>query len=170
MQLAYKNSYSCDARQCWLISQYFGKCSVFNLTYIDFEEKFSYWSVQFVIFFSLLFIKFLSHSIGKPRMTPVSGVKTSDSYEVSSVTINGKPRKTPVHVTSFKTTESYKFVDESYGSPSGYYIYRNGPKRAGLITASNQIVRAVHSCDSWYPVIMESALNDLCSFQNLHQL
>ena len=30
-----------------------------------------------------------------------------------------------------------------------WYIYRNGLKRAGLITASDRIVRAVYSCNSW---------------------
>ena len=35
------------------------------------------------------------------------------------------------------------------GSPSGYYIYRIGPKEASLIAASDQTVRTVHSCKSW---------------------
>ena len=43
------------------------------------------------------------------------------------------------------------------GSPSGQYIYRNGPKRAGLLTASDQTVRAVHSCNNWFKA---SVLND----------
>ena len=48
-------------------------------------ETFSYWSFQFVQFFLCFH---WSPSIGKPRLTPVSFVKTTESYEVSLVTIN----------------------------------------------------------------------------------
>ena len=51
-----------------------------------FLETFSYCSVQFVQRFFSAF--HWSPSIGKPRMTPVSFVKTMESYEVSFVTIN----------------------------------------------------------------------------------
>ena len=37
-----------------------------------------------------------------------------------------------------------------WGHPVCKYIYRNGPKRVSLITASDQTVRAVHSCNSWF--------------------
>ena len=57
-----------------------------------------------------------STSIGKSRMTTVSVVKTMESYEVCRWIILGL----------------------QIWSPSGKYIYWNGPKRAGLITASDQ--------------------------------
>ena len=39
----------------------------------------------------------------------------------------------------------------------GQYIYWNGPKRAGLITASDQTVWAVHSCNSWYMKVIKNS-------------
>ena len=43
---------NCTARQCWPIGQNFDECSIFNPDFIGFEKKSSYWSVQFVQFFS----------------------------------------------------------------------------------------------------------------------
>ena len=84
----------CTARQYWPICQNFGECVIINLTFIGFEETSSYWSVLFSsVFFHM------SPSIGKPRMTPVAFVKTTNSYEVSLVTVNRQ--------TSY-TMESYK--------------------------------------------------------------
>ena len=51
----------------------------------------------------------------------------------------GKLRMTPASFV--KNTESYEVCRL-------VHHYRNGPKRAGLITASVKTVRAVHSCNS----------------------
>ena len=91
-----------------------------------------------------------SPSIGKSRMTPVSFVKTTESNDVSFVTIR-----------FVKTAESYEVCRWLIrGLPSEYMsnIYRNVPKRVGLITASVQTVRAVHNCNSSLV---------LCAFCNL---
>ena len=45
-----KSTRDCMARQCWSVGQHFGECSIFNPTFIGFEEAASYWSVQFVQF------------------------------------------------------------------------------------------------------------------------
>ena len=78
----------------------FGECSIINPTFIDLEETSCYCSVPFFSAFHWL------SSIGKPRMTLVSFVEITESYEVSLVTRIGKPRVTPVFFA--KTTESYK--------------------------------------------------------------
>ena len=102
-------------------------------------------------FFFLLFIKSLL--IGKPRMTPVSFVKTTESYDVSLVTIS---RQTSYYSGFLRL--DYRIIR---GLPMVYtrfadwvtisvLNYRNRPKRAGLITASERIVQAVHSCITWF--------------------
>ena len=83
----------------------------------------------------------------QPRMTPESFVKTTESYEVSLVTSD---RQTSYESgILYNTAESYEICrwiirGLPIGSPSGRYIYRNGPKQVGLITASDQTVQAVH--------------------------
>ena len=42
----------CTVPQCWPLGQNFGDFSIFNPTFIGFRETSSYWSVQFVNFFS----------------------------------------------------------------------------------------------------------------------
>ena len=63
-------------RQYWPISRHFGESSIFNPTFIGYEETSSYWSVQFFSAFHW------SPSIGTPRMTVVSFIKTTESYKV----------------------------------------------------------------------------------------
>ena len=92
----------------------FVECSIFNPTFISFEETSSYWSIQFVQFFSLFFIGHRRSanlvwfrcpssrlqnntrfhwppSIGKPRIVRVSSVKTTrfadDLYGVCRVVV-----------------------------------------------------------------------------------
>ena len=73
-------------------------------------------------------------------MTPVSFFKTTESYDVSSI---GKPCMTPVSfVMTTETYEVYQWIIR--GSPIGSLSgSRNGPKRAGLISASDQTLWAV---------------------------
>ena len=83
-------------------------------------------------------------------MTPVSFVKTTNSKEVSLVTINWQ--------TSYDSDILRQDSGIIQGLPMnhtrfadwviGLYIYQNGPKRADLITALDQTVRAVHSCNN----------------------
>ena len=58
------------------------ECCIINSTFIGFEEISCYWSIQFFSAF------YKSTAIGKSRMIPVSFVKTTESYEVSLITIN----------------------------------------------------------------------------------
>ena len=64
-----------------LQAKMFGKSSIFNPTIISFEKTSSYWLDQFFLAFHW------SPSIGKPRMTPGSSVKTTESYEVCRLII-----------------------------------------------------------------------------------
>ena len=96
-----------------------------------------------------------SPSIGKPRMTPVSFVKTTESYVFRWSPSVGKPRMTPV--SSVRTTESYKFCrwiiqGLPIRSRSESCINRNEPKRVGLIISPDQTVHAVHSCKCWFRI------------------
>ena len=75
-----RDSVYCTARQCWSRGQ-FWRVSYNQSKFFGFEETSSYLSVQF---FSA---SDWSSSTGKPRMTPVSFVKTTEFYEVSLVTI-----------------------------------------------------------------------------------
>ena len=78
-------------------------------------------------------------------MTPASFIKTMESYVVSLGTIS---RQTSYDCGILR--QAYEIIRVlPIGSPSEWYIYLNGPKRAGLITASDQIVLAVQSCNSW---------------------
>ena len=102
-----------------------------------FLETFSYCSVQFVQLFSAFH---WSPSIGKPRMTPVSFVKTPESYEVSLVTINrqtsydsgilrqdyGIIRRLPTNNMSHHLGSTVTGTDRNGGSN-----YRIGPDCAG---------------------------------------
>ena len=75
-------------------------------------------------------------------MTPVTIIKTTESYEISFVSINWQ---TSYYSGSLR--QDYGIIRGlPTGSPSGQYIYQNGPKRAGLFTALNQTVQAVHRC------------------------
>ena len=126
----------CTARQCWRIGKNFGKCSIFSPTFIGFGihlvigqfRKFSCFSSAF----------HWSQSIGKPRITPVS-LLNYGIIQVTSVIIN---RKTSYDSSILRQT---RFSTKSYEIFRLSYLYRNGPKRTGLITASDQTVRAVHT-------------------------
>ena len=72
--------------------------------------------------------------MGKPRLTPISFVKTTESYEVSLVTINRQ-----ISYDSGILRQDYGIIQ---GLPMNNMrfadcgtIYRNGPKRVGLFTA-----------------------------------
>ena len=75
---------NCIAQQCWPTGQNYALYSIQFLLFF-FEEKSSYWSIQFVQFF-LCFN--WSPPISKPCTTPVFFFKTMKSYEVSLVTTN----------------------------------------------------------------------------------
>ena len=70
----------CTARQYWSIGQYWRE--TINPTFIGLRKHVLIGQLVFLCDF------YWSPSIGKPRMTPVSFVKTPESYEVSLVTIN----------------------------------------------------------------------------------
>ena len=95
------------------ISQYFGECSVINLTFIGYDETSSYWLVQF--FSDLQWLL----SIGKPRMTAVSFIKTTESYEICRL--------------GYYLGSTFNGTDRT----------------GGLITVSDQTKRAMHSSNSW---------------------
>ena len=78
-------------------------------------------------------------------MTLVSFVKATESYRVLIGPSISKPRMTLVSFV--KTTESYEVC------PFGQ-LYPYGPKRAGPITASDQTMQAVHSCNSSFLLLL----------------
>ena len=107
--------------------------------FISFEETSRFKSVQ------LFSVFHLAPLIGKPWMTPLSFIESTESHEISLVSVNrqtsynsgilrqdyGIIRGLPMNHTRFAD----KFI-------IWIVVYRNGPKRAGraLITASDQIV------------------------------
>ena len=91
----------------------------------------------FFIDFNLFFSAFhWSLSIGKPRTIPVSFVKTTEPLEVSLVTIN---RQTSLD--SGILRQDYRIIRGLPLNPTRcddwVTIYRNRPKREGLITESD---------------------------------
>ena len=88
------------------------------------------------------YCSFGSQSIDKPRMTPVF-ILSNTSFDWSPSI--GKPRMTPVSFV--KTTKSYVKTTESYEVCRLGHIYRI---ETGLIAATDQTVRAVHYCNSWF--------------------
>ena len=101
-----------------------------------------------------LFIFYWSPSIDKPRMTPVSFIKTTESYKVSLVTINRQ--------TSYYSGILYQNYGIIRGLPMNHTRFADWvtiwlvhlPERAGLITTSDQTERAVHSCNSWFVLVV----------------
>ena len=72
----------CMARQCWPIGQYWRVLYNQSNFYRFFRKHLVIGLLGFLCDF------YWSPSIGKPRMTPVFFVKTTQSYEVKLVTIN----------------------------------------------------------------------------------
>ena len=82
-------------------------------------------------------------------MTPVSFVKTTEAYDASLVII--------IWQTSYDSgILVYLWVIPGIffqlGSLFGKYFYRNELKQVGLISASDQTVRAVYNCNSFSPL------------------
>ena len=126
----------CTALKCWPTGRNFGECSSNRSTFFGFVEISSYWSVQF------------SATAGKPRMTPVSFVKTTESYEVSLAAIS---RQTS-HDTSFLSTESYEVcrrIIVERGIIRVVHLSEWTETGGPNYHCAGQTVRAVHSFNSW---------------------
>ena len=82
-----------------------------QLTFIGFAETSSYWSVKFFSAFHW------PQSIGSPRMTPVSFVKTTESYMVSLVNI-----KRQTLYDSGNLRQDYGIIRQDYGIIRGLSI------------------------------------------------
>ena len=98
--------------------------------------------------FRFFFQLFIGHHLSANFcLTPVSFVKTTESYGFHLSSSVGKPRMTPV--TSIKTTEAYAVCQQIIRDLYllGHHLGSTF-KQAGLITASDQTVRAVHSINS----------------------
>ena len=122
--------------------------NLYSIQFFGFEERSRYWSVQFVRFVFSAF--HWSPSIGKPHMTPVFFVKTTNHtrFHWSVVIIN---RKTSYESGIFR--QDYGIIR---GLPMNHtrlpiWVVQlpEWTKRAGLMTESDQAVRAVRSCNSW---------------------
>ena len=114
-----------------------------------------YWSVQFLCF-SLAKVTFVNTAglvrgfnwsplVGKPRMTSVSFVKTRN---------RASRLRNHTRFTDFVTIRVVHLPERIEtglitASERAIYMERN---ETNLSTASDQTVRAVHSCSSWFPV------------------
>ena len=105
----------------WLILD---DCSLFNPTFVGFEETSYYWSAQFFSAFHWL------PSVGKPRMLPVSLVlgNATESYEISLVTINRQ-----ISYNSGILRQNYGIIRDLPTKSFGKYIYKNANYRIGPI-------------------------------------
>ena len=114
--------------------RYFDECSIINLTFIGFAEASRYWSVQFFLLF-----------IGHTQSAGLSFVKTTESYKVSLVNIK---RQTSLWLrySSSRLRNHMRFVDWV----TIWIIHILERTKTGLIAASDQTVRAVHSCNSLF--------------------
>ena len=101
-----------------------------------------YWHlVIFVKFSRFSFLYFLSHESVSIRHPSPKLQRFHCRPTPSCITpiSSGKTTKLPINHT--------KFANESYDVCRCGHIYRNGPKRAGLNTASDKL--CVHSCNGW---------------------
>ena len=124
----------------------YGECSIFNPSFIDFEETSSYWSAQFVHFFLCfplgIIIRQATYDLGILRQ------ESTESKEVSMVTISRQTSNDPRYP-PLRLRHHTRFADGSYEVCRLGHLYRNGRIRAGLNTALDKTVRAVLSYNSW---------------------